>query len=43
MSEAEAKVFADLLVKMLDWDPSKRLSTKEVLNHPWFQTKDFDA
>lgn len=37
MSDREATVFYDLLKKMLDYDPRKRLSTKEVLEHPWFQ------
>ena len=36
MSEDESRVFYDLLKKMLDYDPRKRLSTKEVLEHPWF-------
>lgn len=38
MSEDEAKVFYDLMKKMLDYDPSKRLSSREVLEHPWFQS-----
>ena len=39
MSDTESKVFHDLLLKMLDYDPSKRLSTTEVLQHPWFHTE----
>jgi len=42
MSDAEAKVFHDLLLKMLDYEPSKRLSTKEVLEHPWFTAEQFE-
>ncbi|XP_054800234.1 calcium-dependent protein kinase 20-like isoform X2 [Prosopis cineraria] len=31
----------DLLRKMLVRDPKKRLSAREVLSHPWFQTEGF--
>ena len=41
MSETEAKMFCDLLVKMLDYDINKRLSMKEVLKHPWFTAEKF--
>jgi serine/threonine protein kinase len=41
MSEAEAKLFHDLLLKMLDYEAGKRLSTREVLEHPWFTTESF--
>ena len=30
----------DLLVRMLQKDPSKRLSSKECLEHPYFMVKD---
>jgi len=43
MSEAESLVFYDLLKKMLDYDLSKRPSTKEVLQHAWFNSKKFDG
>ncbi len=27
----------DLLCKLFEWDPAKRLTAKESLAHPWFQ------
>jgi cell division cycle 2-like protein len=27
----------DLLQKMMYYDPSKRISAEEALNHPWFK------
>ena len=42
MSEAESKVFYDLLKAMLDYDPRKRPSAKEVLGHRWFQEEKFE-
>ena len=36
LSEDESRVFYDLLKKMLNYDPRKRLSTKQALEHPWF-------
>ena len=27
----------DLFVKLLEYDPSKRISAKEALNHPYFK------
>lgn len=35
--ETEAQAFADFLLLMLDWDPSKRRSAQEMLNHPWLK------
>lgn len=43
MSDSEAKVFYDLMKTMLDYDPSKRPSTKKVLKHPWFQMEKLDC
>ncbi|KAK2879498.1 hypothetical protein FQN49_000830 [Arthroderma sp. PD_2] len=33
----EAKMLADLLGKMLRYNPSERISTKEALDHEWFK------
>jgi serine/threonine protein kinase len=33
--EVEAQGFTDFLSKMLRWDPNKRASAEEMLNHPW--------
>ena len=30
----------DLLLKMLQKDPVKRVSADEALKHPWFRSKD---
>lgn len=35
--EAEQKLMADLLHKLFQYDPSKRASTEEVLEHEWFK------
>ncbi|KAL4875846.1 kinase-like domain-containing protein [Aspergillus karnatakaensis] len=36
MPEDERKPFADLISKMLAWEPEKRLTIQQVLEHPWF-------
>lgn len=33
--EEEAVAFADFLLPMLEWDPEKRASAKQMLDHPW--------
>lgn len=38
-SPAEVDCFYDLLSKMLQIEPQKRIKTEEVANHPWFMTK----
>ena len=30
-----AQEFADFLIPMLDYDPSKRVSASKCLSHPW--------
>ena len=35
--EEEATSFAEFLIPMLDWDPEKRASAQQMLNHPWLQ------
>ena len=35
--ESEAKALADFLMPMLHWDPEKRASAQQMLNHPWLQ------
>lgn len=35
MKEADARAFADFLLPMLEWDPEKRASAQDMLNHPW--------
>lgn len=27
----------DLLIKLFEWDPAKRVTARESLSHPWFQ------
>lgn len=27
----------DILVKMFEWDPARRITAKNALRHPWFQ------
>lgn len=39
MSEAEAADLADLLEKLLRYDPEERISTIEALRHRWFDRK----
>ncbi|PYH90790.1 kinase-like protein [Aspergillus ellipticus CBS 707.79] len=34
--DAEVMVFTDLLQKLLQWDPEKRLPADKVVEHPWF-------
>ena len=36
-SKYYSKSFKDLLTKMLAFQPDKRLSLEEILEHPWFQ------
>jgi serine/threonine protein kinase len=35
--EREAQAFADFLVPMLDWNPEKRASAQQMLDHPWLK------
>lgn len=35
--EDNAKALADFLVPMLEWNPEKRASAQQMLNHPWLQ------
>lgn len=37
IGENELDLIEDLLYKMLEYEPKKRLSAEEVLNHKWFQ------
>lgn len=39
LSDEEHALLLDLLTKMLQFDPSKRISVKEALKHPWFSFK----
>ncbi|KAF6826226.1 protein kinase domain-containing protein [Colletotrichum plurivorum] len=39
ISEDEAVDLADLLQGLLRYEPEERLSTQEVLKHPWFHTR----
>ena len=34
----EAKEFAEFLLPMLDFDPDKRATAAECLQHPWLKT-----
>ena len=36
IDEAEVELLADLLEKMLRYNPEARISLTEVLQHPWF-------
>jgi serine/threonine-protein kinase SRPK3 len=36
LSSEEAALLTDLLEKMLRYDPSERLTIREVVSHPWF-------
>ncbi|KAI1347920.1 kinase-like protein [Xylaria sp. FL0043] len=38
-SKAEQSLMADLLYKLLRYEPQKRLSVQEVLDHEWFKMK----
>jgi len=35
--EEEMPIFADLLKKLLNLEPEKRISAKEALEHVWFK------
>jgi serine/threonine protein kinase len=37
--EMEDTVFKDLILGLMNLDPSKRITTQQTLEHPWF--KDF--
>lgn len=37
MQSAESELVLDLLQGLLTYEPDQRLSTKELLNHPWIQ------
>lgn len=43
ISPKEAKLFADLLGKIITWEPDERISAEELLNHPWFEADLEDA
>ena len=36
LEEVEIVLLADLLAKMLKYDPEDRITVAEVLRHPWF-------
>lgn len=38
MSQAEREALADLLERLLRYEPEERMSANAVLNHPWFQS-----
>ena len=38
LSPDEANSFADLLGKVLTWEPSERTSAEDLIGHPWFST-----
>lgn len=42
LSSPENDIFLDFLRRLLQWDPSLRLSADEALNHPWITGKDSD-
>ena len=33
----------DLMMKMMQYDPSKRISAEEALEHPWFREQPLAA
>lgn len=35
--EREAHAFAEFLIPMLNWDPEKRASAQQMLDHPWLK------
>lgn len=37
MDEEEIELFADLLERMLHYDPERRIIMREVIEHPWFK------
>jgi serine/threonine protein kinase len=37
MAEDEAALLYDLLSKVFVYDPTSRLTAREMLNHPWFR------
>ena len=37
--EEEARAFADFLLPMLEWDPEKRATAAQMLQHPWLERK----
>lgn len=39
ISSAEAACFADLLGKILRWEPTERASAEIVADHSWFHTE----
>jgi len=43
ISSAEAASFADLLGKVLRWEPAERASAEELADHPWFGSDYLDA
>jgi len=36
MTDAQLEMFVDLMLKMMQWEPEKRASTRELLEHPFF-------
>ncbi|KAL8782330.1 MAG: hypothetical protein Q9195_009655 [Heterodermia aff. obscurata] len=43
MSPEEANSFADLLGKVLSWEPGERTSAHDLISHPWFEGGFLDA
>jgi serine/threonine protein kinase len=42
MDDEEVQVLSSLLQTMLHYDPSKRPSTSDLLQHPWFANPNND-